>query len=247
MAIAIRVLVATAVLAVGMLGQPQPTSPTFEVASIKPHPEPITSSGSSTSGSRTTWTAATLMTLVSNAYELNYYQISGGPPWTTSAHFDIVAKADGDTSPTKDQVRQMLQALLAERFQLKVHRETKEMPVLELVVGKNGPKLSDPDPSKPGMRTMGNATGLHITAWQSTMQQLAAQLSNTAGRPVLDKTGLTGTYAYKMDFNPDVAAPDSGIPSMSTAVQDQLGLRLEPQKAPIEILVIDSAEKPPAN
>ena len=141
----------------------------------------------------------------------------------------------------------MLQALLAERFQLKVHRETKEMPVFALVAGKNGPKLSDPDPSKPGMRTTGNATGLHITAWQSTMQQLADQLSNTAGRPVLDKTGLAGAYAYKLDFNPDVAAPDSGIPTMSTAVQDQLGLRLEPQKAPIEILVIDSAEKPSAN
>ena len=167
--------------------------------------------------------------------------------WTSSAHFDIVAKAEGDAAPTKNQMRQMIQALLADRFQLKVHRERKELPVFALVVGKNGPKLSEPDPSKPGMRTMGNATGLHITAWQSTMQQLADQLSNTAGRPVLDKTGLTGTYAWKLDFSPDVAAPDSGIPTMSTAVQDQLGLRLEAQKAPIEILVIDSAEKPSAN
>jgi uncharacterized protein (TIGR03435 family) len=251
MAKILKTLAAAVSIALGLHAQPQPTtSPTFEVASIKPHPEPITVSGSSTSGTRATWTAVTLIDLVSSAYELNYYQqISGGPNWVTSAHFDIAARASGDAPLTKEQVRSMLKALLADRFQLKVHRETKEMPAYALVVGRNGPKLKDPDMSKPGMRTTSNGAGIHIRAWQGNMEQLANQLSVTAGRPVLDKTGITGIYAYQLDFNLSNTSiiSDSDIPAMSTAVQEQLGLRLEPQKAPTEILVIDSAEKPSGN
>jgi uncharacterized protein (TIGR03435 family) len=252
MATILKTLAAAVSITLGLLAQTQPAgSPAFEVASIKPHPEPITVSNSSTSGTLATWTAVTLIDLISSAYDLNHYQqISGGPNWATSAHFDIAARGSGDAPLTKEQVGSMLQALLADRFQLKVHRETKEVPAYALVVGRNGTKLQDPDMSKPVMRTTANSAGVHITGWHSNMEQLANQLSVTAGRPVLDKTGITGIYAYQLDFNLSNNfdhASDSDIPIMSTAVQEQLGLRLEPQKAPIEILVIDSAEKPSGN
>ncbi len=221
-------------------------SPAFEAASIKPHAEPITFSGSSASGSIAKWTAATLLDLISGAYDLNYYQIAGIPHWAESSHFDIVARSPGGTAPTKDELHQMVRTLLAERFHLKVHNETRELPVYALTIGKSGPKLDEPDTTKPpGLRTMANGTGIHITSWQTPMKRLAEQLSVTAGRPVLDQTGLTGAYAFKLEFNP--MTTESELPSMSTAVQDQLGLRLEPRKAPIEILVIENAEKPSEN
>jgi len=220
--------------------------PTFEVASIKPHPEPINVSRSNTSGTYATWTAETLIDLVVEAYDLKYYQVSGGPKWAATDHFDINARA-ADGPPLTDQtLRPLVQSLLAGRFQLKIHRQTKEIPVYELVIAKSGAKLRDPDINSREGYTMAGPTGIHIVQSHGTMQRLAEQLSNTAGRPVLDKTGLAGMFAYKLDFNPNNTS-DSDIPSMSTALQDQLGLRLEPQKAPIEILVIDSAEKPSGN
>lgn len=221
----------------------------FEAVSIKPHLEPINFSGYSTSGTLAKWTASTLFDLIAGAYDLNYYQITGGPSWAGSDHFDIVARGAGESALTKDQFREMTRAMLADRFQLSVHPETREMPVLALLVGKGGPKLQAPDTAKPGMRTIGNSTGIHITTSQSSMAQLADQLSATAGRPVIDRTGLTGPWSLKLDFNPNItsAGSDNDLPPMSSAIQDQLGLRLEPQKARIEVLVVDRAAQPTEN
>ena len=223
----------------------------FEAASIRPHPEPVTVSGESISGSRATWTADTLFDLIVDAYDLRYgAQISGAPRWATSDRFDVVATANSTASNaplSKDQVREMLRALLADRFQLKVHRETKEIPVYALVAMKSGSKLQPADLSHTGMRTMGNASGIHITAWQASMNRLAEQLSVTAGRPVLDKTGLGGSYAFTLNFNPNVTAADSEIASMTTALEEQLGLKLEAHKALIEVVVIDSVSQPTSN
>jgi len=223
----------------------------FEVASIKQHVGEVTfSSDPMVRGGRVAATASTLMDMITNAYSLRYDQVSGGPGWATSDHYDIDAKPPGDAAPTADQARQMMQTLLAERFHLKVHRESREVPIYALVVAKNGPKLkaSAPD-AAPGGFVRATDKGQHMEATKGTMERLASQLSHTAGRPVIDKTGLTGTYAYTLDWFPSdrIPSPDSNLPSMFDALQDQLGLRLESTKGPQEILVIDRAEKPSEN
>jgi len=237
---------ATVVLAVWLCAQP-PLA--FEAVSIRPHPEPVYMSHSGISGTRATWTAETLLDFIVEAYGLKYYQVSGGPRWLNSDHFDISARAPGDTPLTNDQLKQMLQALLADRFRLGVHRETKEMPVYALVIGKNGAKLQAPDMNSRQGYAGGDGKVMHFVQSHGTTQWLADQLSMSADRPVRDKTGLAGMYSFKLDFSPpgNTAAAESDIPSMFTAVQDQLGLRLEPQQAPVEVLVIDSAEKPSGN
>jgi len=221
-------------------------SAAFEAASIKPHPEPVYVSRSSTSGARATWIAATLQDLVLEAYGLKYYQVSDGPAWKATAHFDIETKAEGETAPDKAHFEAMLQSLLADRFQLKIHRETRDMPVYALVVGKGGSKLKDADPNGHQGSVMVNATGVHMNYSHNTMGQLADHLSDTAGRPVLDRTNLPGEYALKLDFSIN-NGNEFENPSMPTALQDQLGLRVESEKAPVEILVIDGAEKPSEN
>jgi len=224
---------------------------TFEVATIKFHPEPITSSmDPSVRGARMTGTASTLVDMVITAYGLRYDQVSGGPGWANSDHFDLAAKAEGERPLTQDQARKMLQNLLADRFQLKVHRETKEVPVYALVVAKNGHKLKESSADATGknfVRTGGG--GMHMEAAKGTMEQLARQLSGTAGRPVIDKTGLTGYYAYTLDWSAANRTPETEPepPVMFTALQEQLGLRLEAAKGPFEMLIIDHAEKPTEN
>jgi uncharacterized protein (TIGR03435 family) len=236
-------------------GVAAPQSPaskaSFDVASIKLHPGPITfSSDPAVQGRTVTGTASTLLDLITTAYGVRYEQISGGPNWMNSDHYDLTAKAEGEGTLTKDQARQMLQTLLADRFQLKVHRETKEAPVYALVVGKNEPKLKRTSADAPGNNFVrGSVAGMHMEATRGTMEQLARQLSATAGRPVIDKTGLTGYYAYTLDWIPAsrIPEPDSDTPSMVAALQEQLGLRLERAKGPFEMLLIDSAEKPSEN
>src|SRR5512143_1579224 len=166
----------------------------FEVASIKPHPGAVTfSADPMVRGSRVTGTACTLLDMITSAYGIRYDQVSGGTGWIASDRFDIDAKAPGDAPPTADQAHRMMQALLADRFQLKVHREMKEVPAYALVVGRNGPKLKQSAPdAAPGGFVRATDKGLHMEATKGTMERLAAQLSTTAGRPVIDKTGLTG-------------------------------------------------------
>ncbi len=224
----------------------------FEVASIKLHPGPIAfSSDSQVHGSRVTATALTLIDLITNAYGVRYDQISGGPSWVKSERYDVAAKAEGEGTITKDQLRQMLQTLLADRFQRKIHREARETPVYRLVVGKGGPKLKEAAPDATGgYVSRGSNTGqMRMEASKGTMEQLARQLSVTAGRPVIDETGLTGFYKYTLDWlsanqPPD---PDSDVASIFTALQEQLGLKLEPAKAAVETLVVDRAERPSEN
>jgi uncharacterized protein (TIGR03435 family) len=144
----------------------------------------------------------------------------------------------------------MTSSLLADRFEAKVHRETKEMPVFALVVAKNGPKLKEnTDPEAKYLMTMRSAKqGVATTTTKGTMAQLVDQLSVNLPRPVLDRTGITAAYDYTLDWLPDNAtAADSNVPSIYTAVEEQLGLKLEAAKAPIEVVVIDSVEKPSAN
>jgi uncharacterized protein (TIGR03435 family) len=223
---------------------------TFEVASIKAHPGIVTySADPSVKGNRVTAAASTLLDMMTVAYHVRYDQILGGPNWIRSDHFDLDARAEGDGVRSLDQIRPMLQALLADRFQLTVHRETREVPMYALAVNKNGPKLQESSAAdEPKSQILADGTGSHMEVSQGTMAQLALRLSgNGAGRPVMDKTGLTAKYSYKMNWVNGTPGADSEWPSLFVALQEQLGLKLEPTKGPSEIIIIDHAEKPSVN
>jgi len=198
-------------------------------------------------------TAARLTHLMGIAYNIPMQRLSGGPDWIGPNRYDIQAKAE-NPSATHQELIQMLQALLADRFKLKFHRETKEVSGYALVVAKNGPKLRDARNSdeRPSLNIRGaaiykfdavegkNLNQNTITAQKTSMSQLADALTNMPGTgPVVDKTGLTGSYDFTLAWEPGE--------SLSTVLQEQLGLRLEAQKVPVEFFVIDSAEKPAEN
>jgi len=220
----------------------------FEAASLKPHPGMITfSSDPALKGNRVRATASTLTDMITVAYHVRYDQISGAPGWAGSDHYDLDATA-GDRPITNDQMRTMLQALLADRFQLRVHRETKEVPMYALVVAKNGPKLKEWQPDEtPRNSITADGTGMHMEVAKGTMAQLANRLSgNGAGRPVMDQTALAGFYTFKLNWV-NAVATDLELPPLPIALQDQLGLKLESVKGQAEVIVIDHAERPSAN
>lgn len=239
----------TVILLLADIGVAQPV---FEVASIRPHNPAAGGSGPQLAGNRLTLTSRTLKQLIIYAYDLKSYEYSGGPEWAAGPmdgnSFDVIAQTESGGVLTEAQAKQALQALLAERFQLKVHRETKEMPVYALVVGKNGPRFKESGSDAQGV-TQGNVTSATVasTFSKQRIDFLVRLLSSSADRPVLDKTGLTGVYDFKLEYARDPATSDGTVPSLFTAVQEQLGLKLEPQRAPIEILVVDSAERPTVN
>jgi uncharacterized protein (TIGR03435 family) len=243
-------------MASGVFGQPAQPPRAFEVASIKPHAGPLSRIDHfSSSGPRVTLEGYPPMGLIKEAYNLENYQVPFVVPQPDSdyIYYDIFAKAEGDGVRTRDEFRQMLQTLLAERFNLRVHHEMKEMPVYALVVGKNGPKFkaSAPD-AVPSSRGGVNGRNQYMAQTQATMTDLAQTITNIlfVDRPILDKTGITGTYDYRIEATPEFRInnnPELSDISVFTAVQEQLGLKLEPQKGPIEILVVDHIEKPSAN
>jgi uncharacterized protein (TIGR03435 family) len=223
----------------------------FEVASVKRAPPPagggINSSMRLDPG-RFTCTNVTLKKLMVESYGVKDYQVSG-PDWLGTELYDITATLPPGT--TGDDVRLMIQALLTDRFKLALHRDSKELPVYALVVGKGGSKLQEVEFGR------GSTSGSpgKLTATRIAIRNLTEFLSRQTGRPVLDMTGLTGFYNFTLNFTPEAAPsvpspetpiPESAVgPSLFSAVQEQLGLKLEPRKAPVEILVVDHAEKVP--
>ncbi len=212
------------------------------------------SPGVGSSGNRVTVSAQPVGGLIRVAYDVRNYQLAGGPNWVNDDAYDIAAKAEGDNTLSVDQVRKLLQALLADRFQLKLHRETREMPVYSLVVGKNGQKVQAGTGDQFHMNVTRRPGQTLIAVSKGSMAQLSATLSSQVGRPVMDRTGLKGGYDFKLSFapeslqaDPNAAASDSTAPSIFTAVQEQLGLRLDSTKAPVEVLVIDHVERPSEN
>lgn len=210
----------------------------------------------STSGPMLSAEAVTVRDLVTYAYDLKGYQLSFAPPLPTVAesYYDVVAKAQGEGVLTKAEFKQMLQTLLADRFNLKVHREMKEFPVYALVVGKNGPKFKESAPDATFVSNHGvNGRNQNMTLSKVTMQDVAQEIQGYFGiaRPILDQTGLTGTYDIRIEATPEFRIngnpDDSRALSVFVAVQQQLGLRLEPQKQPLEILVVDHVERPSGN
>jgi uncharacterized protein (TIGR03435 family) len=255
---------------------------TFEVASVKPN-----KSGDQRvmiqmpPNGRYTATNVALRMLLRQALDVQDFQIVGGPNWLASDRFDIVAKPpDGMTGP--EQIRPMVRALLADRFKLVAHNETREMPIFSLVVaradGKLGPKLSDakvdcearfaaarrggppssfPAPGQPiECGFMMSPSNMNVGGMP--MLELARMLSPMVGRIVIDKTGLKGRYDFQMTYAPEGrgfgpgpgpggAEPppvDPNTPSLFTALQEQLGLKLESERGPVDVVVIDRIEQP---
>jgi uncharacterized protein (TIGR03435 family) len=249
-----------------LLAQPQTAPLPFDVAVIKP--SAVTNGNfafRTLPGGRLLATGVTLKMVIMYAYDVKAFRISGEPGWVNTALWDMEAKVEGTqgrTSPA--QRRRMVRALLEDRFQLKVRHETREMPVFALVAGKGGsmltPHTGAPPPPEQRIR-MGR--GL-FSVKQGSTAPLVAELERQLWRPVVDKTGLEGEYDYTLQWKPEpgqggaesLGLPpqpepqppaDSDGPSIFTALREQLGLRLDSQKGPVEIIVIEGVEKPSAN
>ncbi len=246
-----------AMLCAVAVAQTAPASPpgawAFDVASIRPgtperrtrvfrHPDD------------TEWVAqnVTLSAILQAAFGVSESRVLGVPGHMLTARFDVQAKGDADTDArfrrlTPDQRRlakqTMLQALLAERCQLVVHREMRELPVYALEVAKGGPKLHPSDEETAQAWSWWN----HINVeGGNTMERFAEELTRVAGRPVLDRTGLPGHYTLEFEWSDD-DDDDADVPTLFTAIRQQLGLKLEPQKAMVEVVVVDHLELPSAN
>lgn len=174
--------------------------------------------------------------LIREAYGVKDYQVSGGPGWLNSDRFDVEGKADGAAGDA--QLRAMLRTLLAERFKLTVHRETRETQVYVLVAGKNGPTFPEEKPGEPRPKPGPAKEGIVGRMGASNMPGLADMLSSLLARPVLDKTGLTGSYFIDLQYGADE--------NVFTAIEDH-GLKLDSAREPIEVVVIEHAEKPSEN
>jgi uncharacterized protein (TIGR03435 family) len=250
----------------------------YEVASIKPHKDDG-NNGSMVNGMADGYRAinVTMQNTVLNAYSTGLQiQITGGPGWMNDARYDIEAKfvpevADALKKLTSDDRsfvrRYMMQQVLKERMNFAAHVDTKEVPSYDLVVGKNGPKLKAADPNAKDngtMRMQMDQGKMVITAKGMQLVNLARNLSGPSGRPVFDKTGLTGTYdinlEYARELNLSASAPgespsgnavvtpaDPAGPSILSAVEDQLGLKLVPSRGPMQVVVIEHMDKPDAN
>jgi uncharacterized protein (TIGR03435 family) len=235
------------------LANAQTPPPTFEVATIKPAATP--SDGHThinyPPNDRFSASNITVLALMQWAYGMPERQILDGPAWLASSRFDIQAEADiGDqmkilTSEQGNELkRRMVQGLLAERFQLKLHSETRTLPAYDLVLAKGGPKLS---PSQSSGKTIGVGR-THFNGEGLGMTSIAEELSKIAGRVVVDKTGLIGRYDFKLLWTADdAAATDGDPPTLFTAIQEQLGLKLEAAKEPVPVLVIDHVDQPTPN
>jgi uncharacterized protein (TIGR03435 family) len=248
--------------------------PKFDVASIKPNktgdgrvmlmfkPDGISMVGSP------------VQMMLRAAFGVEDDRIVGAPGWVKTDRFDIEAKVSPEDAPKLDKLKRdqrflMLQPLLVDRFGLKFHHETRELPLYALVIAKGGPRLKESNDSAADGQPARHSTMIHgrgnIEGQGSSTENLIHVLSAQVGRTILDKTGLTGSYDYALNWTPDDATPsmpggangppgsdgapppDAGGPSLFTALQEQLGLKLEPQKGPVDVIIIDHIDLPSAN
>ena len=282
-------VLAAGVIAIPVFSQePAGSRPSFEVASVKPSTTGADGTSFRVQPGRLTVTNGTFRMVMAVAYKVRDFQISGGPNWTGTDRWNIEAKAEeGSVSEltlsfdpaVTNPLLLMLQSLLEDRFQLKMHREPKDMPVYELAVAKGGPKIKlsadqspivapergAPLPPKPqrggpmprGAMAMGRGS---VEANGVPIANFIQGLSQQLGRPIVDKTGLKGFYDIKLQWTPELGGglvkpggpdpdppADASGPSIFTAIQEQLGLRLDSAKGPVDILVIDSVQKPTEN
>jgi uncharacterized protein (TIGR03435 family) len=241
----------------------------FEVATVKPTPPDWTGGRfiRMLNADRFVARNHALKTLIAAAYNLSPKEISGGPEWVDSDRYDILAKTPGEVRPDLDEQMSMLRQLLADRFKLAFHREQKEMSIYSLTVAKSGPKLKEsvntPDTSPAGPPPLIFVLSPHsarLPGRDATLGELASVMQRALlDRPVVDRTGLTGRYDFDLEFTPDESqfggalgkpgepSDNDAPPGLFTAIQQQLGLRLEATKGPVDLLVIDHVERPSAN
>ena len=244
-------------LAVGIVQAQGPLA--FDVASIKPaNPEERNSRFNIVPGGGINVVNVPVRRLIEFAYNARESQIQGGPGWIGNTAYDIVARvekaggpqdlgkmSDAERRTLESQIRQRTQALLEDRFQLKIRRETREMPILALTVAKSGLKLKPvrSDDVRPTNMRIGRGT---MSAQRIPMSLFAQSLSRLMSQTIVDETGVAGAFDFQLEWAPDLT-PDAEGPSIYTALQEKLGLRLESKKGPVEIIVIERVEKPSEN
>jgi uncharacterized protein (TIGR03435 family) len=235
--------------------------PVFEVATIKPSDPARPGKLFTVRGRDVITINTTLSDLITMAYDLHPRQITGAPAWLESEKYDVTGRPDVPGQPSVAQMKLMFQKLVADRFQLKFHREKKELGVYAMTIGKTGVKFSkserDPN-SLPGLFFTGPATTLNVT--NATLAEVANLLQGAVlDKPVVDQTKLTEKYDFTLKFTPDqsqmlgfgprppAAENPDAPPDLFTAMQQQLGLRLESSKAPVDVMVVDHVEKSSEN
>jgi uncharacterized protein (TIGR03435 family) len=262
-----RMIIAALLSLAGLRGQGAPARPAFELASIKPDNILQTSFDivPRRSGNRITMHNTQLAMVIAYAYRVANpsWEVTGSvrlPDGWNFYDIEAVVGGDGSGAVSDDELRLMFQTLLSERFKLKVHRETREMTAYELVVAKGGAKLkaADPDgevtldgqPIEQGnsFSAYGADGGTHLLGRSASMERLVYALSGRLRAPVVDRTGLTGLFDYNVVFSrEDVPSDAGGPPALATALQEEMGLRLEKGRSQVEIIVVDHVEKPSAN
>ncbi len=221
----------------------------FEVAVIRPTQvaEGAGSSFNVYDGGRLRIVNEPVKLLVRTAFQLQNSQIAGGPSWLETERYDIEAKTGQPAKPTPDTLGPYLQDMLIERFRLQFHREMREQTVWALVTAKGAPRLQDAAEGEASvMNTSGNKVTSRAVATATSMALLAVYVGNRLGAIVLDKTGLAGTYDFTLEWSPQQSL-EATAPSLSVALREQLGLRLEQQKAGVLVLVIEHLERPTEN
>jgi uncharacterized protein (TIGR03435 family) len=232
----------------------------FEVATIKPSIPDRPGRLFTVKGRQVLTVNTTVNDLISFAYEVHARQITGGQPWMATDKYDVTGQPEGQGIPNVVQLREMVRQLLTDRFQLAFHREPRDLPVYTIVVGDRGPTLTKNDTNPNGLPSL-LFKGLGVLpAMNATMADLAGVMQSAVlDRPVVDRTGLPGRYDFTLTWTPDesqfsglgVRVPpppaDATAPGLFTAVQEQLGLKLDSTRAPVEVLVVDRVERPSEN
>lgn len=247
---------------VGLLAQEPQRPLTFDVTSVKPNTSGEQGGSSKAQPGRYVGLNVTLKRVIGLAYR-PVQEFIGGPDWINTDRFDIEGSVEG--TPTQDQMLEMLRSLLADRFKLAVHRETRQMPAYSLTLARSDGRLGAElravrpctppaaSPASPARRCGGFAVGAgSLKGTGVTMTQLATELpSATEGRYVVDRTGLSGTFDVNLTWNAEALSPTAtsadNAASIFAAIQEQLGLRLVSITTPIEVIVIDRAERPASN
>jgi len=225
--------------------------PVFEIAAIKPSDPNESTNGFRADGRHIFIMNQTLMKMVTFAYGVQQSQVIGRPEWASTVRYDIDGVPDVEGGPNIKQLQEMIQKLMSDRFGLVFHRETRELPVYAISVTRGGAKLtSAADPNGvSGESGLQHGTELTMRFTNSSIADFALNMQLVVDRPILDRTALAGTYDFKLRYTVDetrVTDPNAP-PGLFTAIQEQLGLKLEAVKAPTQVLVIDAVGRPSAN
>lgn len=225
--------------------------PSFAVATIKPHDPNSNRQGINNEGNRIIIRNQSVAYLMIFGYAIHPRQIAGAPDWVLHDRWDIDGRADAEGEPSLHQQQEMVQKLLAERFGLKLHREKREMPVYAIQIVKGGPKLKPPanPAAEPDQQGNGHGTEQTITYTSASMQDFILGEQFFVDRPIVDQTGLTGRYdfSFRYTWDENHTTDPNAPPGLFTAVQEELGLKFEPAKAPVEVFVVDTVQKPTEN